>query len=115
MHLMMEIELGVPIEFNYAMKVLRENLHDYDISKAKLVSSYIITTYSVVNKEPHHCMNCHVVLFFADLDSFLPQSGFLSSTKNTGFCVASTWYTTVVIYLTQTTGRRKISSSSITK
>jgi hypothetical protein len=44
----MEIELGVPVQFNYALKVLRENLHDYDISKAKLVSSYIIFNYPVL-------------------------------------------------------------------
>jgi hypothetical protein len=73
MHLTMEIELGVPVQFNYGLKVLRENLHDYDISKAKLVSSYIIFNYPV-----------HLVL--SSSSSF----GFLSCTKNTGFCVAST-------------------------
>jgi hypothetical protein len=56
-----------------------------------------------------------VPLYELSCGSFFCRFGFFSSTENTGFYVASTWYTADVIYLIQTTGSRKILSSSITK
>jgi hypothetical protein len=37
-HLDTEVVLGEPRHYNYATSVLRDNLQDYDITRAKLVS-----------------------------------------------------------------------------
>jgi hypothetical protein len=70
MHLFLDPEFDQLVHFNYAVTVLRDNMKDYDISRAKLVSSRARHTFQFI----HTHLRCtahlqhHKLILFVDLD-----------------------------------------------